>query len=268
MSFDANCLAYAVKEKSLLSNVSLSLAPGEMKAIIGPNGAGKSTLLKLMSGDISPFKGQITLDKLSLNKLSAKQQASKRAVVAQHTEMYFPFKVHEIVTMGWLSAAESVITKHEVASQAMREMGIYQLANQAYDKLSGGEKQRVQLARALMQLWRPDENQARYLLLDEPTSSLDLFHQQQLMKCLRGLLADGVGILIVLHDLNLAAQYADKLILMNQGRLMANDTPREVLVPDLLHDVYGLNLKVEHKQQSNQTIVYAETSAVMGVMTH
>jgi len=220
----------------LLESVTLELNSNELVAIVGPNGAGKSTLLKVLCGDLTPDSGGVTLEGKPLNAWRSLEGAKKRAVLPQESSLAFPFTAFEVALMGrspHVRGAETV-NDYAVAEAALQEANVSHLSERDYPTLSGGEKQRVQLARILAQVWEVPTSGYRYLLLDEPTSSLDLAHQHQVLTVAKRLTSEGVGILAVLHDLNLAAQYADRLALLCKGRVFAVGTPENVLKAETL----------------------------------
>jgi iron complex transport system ATP-binding protein len=186
------------------------------------------------------------MDGRPLEALPEREQARRRAVLPQQSQLHFAFSALEVVLMGrtpHLRGAESA-RDWEVAHAALRTVGMDDFADRDVPTLSGGEQQRVHLARALAQIWTPPEAGHRYLLLDEPTASLDLAHQHQVLRTAAGLAADGVGVLAILHDLNLAAQYADRLAVLRRGRLLADGPPADVLDPALVHAAFDVAVTV------------------------
>lgn len=237
----------------ILDDVSLRVAPGEVLALLGPNGAGKSTLLKLFAGEDVPSAGEVRLNGRRLHEWSAAELARRRAVLPQESPLSFPFRVRDVVLLGrmpFLDGRETA-ADHERSDEALRRAGVAHLSDRIYTQLSGGERQRVHLARVLAQLDENREGQARYLLLDEPTASLDLLHQHEVLGTVRALAREGVGVLVVLHDLNLAARYADRLALLKQGRLQALGPPDEILNPANIHEVFGIRGRVERLGEEN-----------------
>jgi iron complex transport system ATP-binding protein len=238
---------YRVGEKALVANVDLALRPGVFTAIIGPNGAGKSTLLKLLSGELKPTAGAVELDGRSLGTYQASALARRRAVVPQATVLSFPFTAAEVVLLGatvpgFVSPPDHI---ERAAMESLRTVGMLDLADRLYTHLSGGERQRVHIARALLQLAIADRDgrEASILLLDEPTASLDLAHQGVVLAEARRQAQGGRAVLAVLHDLNLAAAFADELILMSRGKIAARGAAREVLSDELLSLAYGCEIR-------------------------
>lgn len=225
----------AVRGKWLVRDVSLGLMAGEVLALVGPNGAGKSSLLRMMAGDAAPSEGQVLLEGRPARSYRPRDLARKRSVLPQHTNLEFGFTVREVVEMG--RGPNLTPGSDEVVLACMRRTDTLHLATRIYPSLSGGEQARVTLARVLAQ-------EAPILLLDEPTASLDLHHQQLVMDVARELAAGGASVLVILHDLNLAAGYADRVGVMRDGQLVAIGTPWQTFTPELLSDVFGCPITV------------------------
>lgn len=226
----------------VLRAVDLDVRQGEVLALVGPNGAGKSTLLAVASGDLRPDRGSVTLLGRDLGSLSPTRSARLRAVLLQEQRLAFGFSARAVVEMGrtpWYRCPEE--ERDEVAvEEAMQRTDVVGLAGRRFPTLSGGEKSRVSLARVLAQ-------EASLVLLDEPTAALDVRHQEQVLATARALAATGTSVVVVLHDLSLAAAWSDRICLMAAGRIRALGPPREVLDPALLLDVYQHPLEVvEH----------------------
>lgn len=238
--------------RALLDDVSLTVAAGEVLAVLGPNGAGKSSLRKALSGEWQPSRGTVTLNDKPLTQWPLADLARMRAVLPQDSTLNFPFTVLEVALLGRTPHLRGRERPHDltVARAALEAAEASHLATRLYPTLSGGERQRVQLARVLAQVWdAPQDGAARYLLLDEPTSNLDLAHQHQTLAIARRFAAQGVGVFIILHDLNLAAQYADRLLLLKAGRVVVTGSPVEVLQAELLREVFQLPVIVTHHPQ-------------------
>lgn len=245
---EARSVTYRVSGKALVSDVDLTLRPGRLVAIIGPNGAGKSTLLRLLSGELRPSSGTIALDGRDIGSYAATDLARRRAVVPQATALAFPFTVREVVLLGATVPGFIAPPTHvaRAVTDCLRTVGLLGLEERLYPHLSGGERQRVHIARALLQLavaGREDTRPAM-LMLDEPTASLDLAHQGIVLAEARRQAREGRAVLAVLHDLNLATAFADELILMSAGRILACGSASCVLRDDLLSRAYGCNVRV------------------------
>lgn len=235
-----------IGSKRIVSGICLEVKPGEVAAIVGPNGSGKSTLLKALSGDLA-YEGAITINGREVAGLKPAAAAAMRAVLPQSTALAFPFTVREIVRLGlaagWSGASPAEIER--LPEHALARVDLHDYAGRFYQELSGGEQQRVQLARVLCQVWQPVlDGEPRYLLLDEPVSSLDIRHQLMVMDIARDFAARGGGVVAVLHDLNLAAMYGDRIFAMHGGRLVASGRAEQVLNDTLLESVFGCRLRV------------------------
>jgi iron complex transport system ATP-binding protein len=251
---EANRLSYHVQGQKLIKNVSLQIASGEMVAIIGPNGAGKSTLLRLLTGYLPPSDGQCQLLGKNLKSWQPQALARTRAVMRQYSNLAFPFSVSEVIQMG--RAPYGAAQKRQALEEVMAQTDCLSLAQRDYRALSGGEQQRVQLARVLAQLWQPQPT-PRWLFLDEPTSALDLYHQQHTLRLLRQLTnQQPLAVCCVLHDLNLAALYADRILLLAQGELVACGTPEEVLNAETLTRWYQADLGISRHPETALPQIY------------
>lgn len=238
----AEALSYRLAGRTLIDQISVTLKPGEMVALIGPNGAGKSTLMRLLTGYLPPSAGDCRLHGASLNQWPAQRLAQQRAVMRQQSSLAFPLAVEQVVAMGrapWPQQAAAPVIK-----EVMALTGCDALAKRDFRQLSGGEQQRVQLARALAQLWHSDGPRG-WLFLDEPTSALDLYHQQHALRLLHRLTRGGeLSVCCVLHDLNLAALWSDRMILLHQGKRVASGSPAEVMTETTLSRWYQADLMV------------------------
>ena len=236
-----------IGDKSLLKGVSILLKPGEVVAVLGPNGAGKSTLLKVLCGDIIPTSGTVYMCGRNLSAWSRKDRARTRAVLPQSSALNFPFTCIDLVLMGRSPHQNRDFTKldYEIAKDALKAAGVTHLSDRLYTTLSGGESQRVHLARVLAQIWQPKGDSPRFLLLDEPTSNLDIAFQHQTLSVVRDFSKHNVGILLVLHDLNLAAQYAQQIVLLKDGIIAVSvGSPAEVLNSEVIESVYKMKFSV------------------------
>ncbi len=243
----ARGLSFRAGGRDLVREASLELAPGTTTILIGPNGAGKSTLLKLMTGEAKPSDGEIRLDGEALAAIPAWRLACQRAVMAQHARLVFPFSVYEVASLGvdGVGRAMTRLRRDALVGESLAAAGVLDLAGRAYQTLSGGEQQRVQFARVLCQIEAGRSVASRQaLFLDEPIASLDLCHQLALLDMARAIAARGVAVLIVLHDLNLAVTYADHLVVMDQGQIIAQGAPAKTLDDALLRQVFKVDLSL------------------------
>lgn len=262
MSLAVTAVSHAAGRRRLLDAVSLQLEPGTVQVLLGPNGAGKSTLLGVLAGDLRPLSGRATLDGRGLADWPAADLARRRAVMMQRDELRFPFSVDEVVALGRLpwQRREQSPGERAVIAAALAEAGAGALAGRRYLELSGGERARVQLARALAQIRADDGDPApRYLLLDEPTASLDFAYQHHVLKSLRRLADRGVGVLAILQDPNLALRHADRVSLLANGQLIASGLPADVLDTERLSRVYGLPIVAEQGPGGRRSLDVAET---------
>ncbi|OUJ74776.1 heme ABC transporter ATP-binding protein [Hymenobacter crusticola] len=241
--FNVQHLSYQVGRKSLLRDVSFAAWPGELLAVVGANGAGKSTLLRLLSGDLTPSWGELWFDNQLLANIPAAELARHRAVLTQQHTLSLAFKVRELVLMGRYPYFRGQPSAHDhaVVQQALATVGLSDLAERSYPTLSGGEQQRTQLARVLAQVW---EAEGGFLLLDEPLTGLDLNHQHHTLAVAKALVKRGFGVIAVLHDLNLAAQYADQVLLLRQGETVAYGPPAQVLTPDHIQHAFDISVEL------------------------
>ncbi|GMA36882.1 heme ABC transporter ATP-binding protein [Demequina litorisediminis] len=208
-------------------------------ALVGPNGAGKSTLLGVLAGDRTPSSGAVAFDSRDVREWSPGDLARRRAVLAQDNQVAFPFRVREVVEMGrapWQGRAEQDDDDAAV-DEALATCDVAHLADRTFTSLSGGERARVSLARVLAQ-------RTSAVLLDEPTAALDLRHQEDVLRVARSLARAGTAVAVVLHDLSLAAAYADRIAVMQRGSVAAVGSPADVVTPALIEDVYGVAVHV------------------------
>jgi len=248
---EARDLTIKYDERIAVTGVSLKLTPGNITALIGPNGAGKSTLLRALNGQVRHASGAVLLDGEPIEKFSRRSIGRRIAVVAQEAELRFPVTVLEFVLGGrfaWASNAgwgwETDRDLH-VAEEVLRETELAELSGRLMNELSGGERQRAVLARALA-------TEAAFLLLDEPTANLDLSHQATLLALVRNRCdQQQAAALVVTHDINLAAQFADEILLMKRGKVIEAGTPRAVLTPRLLREVFEVTVLVDAHPVTN-----------------
>lgn len=235
----ADSVSYRVNGRQILHDVSLEVAPGEVLALIGPNGAGKSTLLSLLAGDAAPSSGQVTLGGRPLADYRPVELARTRAMLLQQTSVAFSYTVRQVVQMGrapWRGTAQAE-QDHEIVAAALADTDTAHLADRDVRTLSGGEAGRAHLARVFAQ-------RTPLLLLDEPTAALDILHQEQTLIRARAYARSGAAVIVVLHDLDLAASYADRLVLLAGGQVAAQGRPQQVCTAERLSEVYGHPIEV------------------------
>ncbi len=261
---EATGISVSIGAKRIVSDVDFEMRPGEIAAIVGPNGSGKTTFLKALSGDL-PYTGRVAINNRDIAGLKPWETASMRAVLPQATALSFPFTVHEVVKLGLMSGRSGALAGEErnLPERALARVDLDGFAGRFYQELSGGEQQRVQLARVLCQVWAPVlEGKPRYLFLDEPISSLDIKHQLTIMDIARDFARRGGGVVAILHDLNLTAMYADRIYVMHRGRLAAAGSPRDVLKDDLISKVFECDLKVGALPAGNAPFVLPQSVAL------
>ncbi len=230
--------------KSLaLENINLCLQAGEVTAIIGPNGAGKTSLLRAICAELSCSAGSAELNAKAMLDWDLQQRAKILAILPQRSTLEFPFTVREVVTLGRIPHSTSHQLNQEIVSSALELVDCAQFSDRIYVNLSGGEKQRVQLARVAAQIWEAQQDN-RCLILDEPSASLDLAHQALIVDMIHFFARQGVAVLTVLHDLNLASKCADQIFVMEAGREVAKGHPEDVLTEELLASTFGIKSNI------------------------
>ncbi len=250
----ARGLSVRIGARELLGDVNAQFAPGEVVMVVGPNGAGKTTLLRCLNGELAPTHGYIELTRRPLQHWPRNELARARAVLPQRSTLDFPFSVTDVVLMGRMPHRSSDAHNRAVAAQVLELCDCAQLAERAYTNLSGGEQQRVQAARVLAQIWdnpataaaaAPAPAKERYLLLDEPVSALDLSHRHTLLEVLKRLAAEEkIGIICALHDLNLVTQFADRVLVLKNGVLVADGAPAAVFTEAAIREVFDLAVSI------------------------
>ena len=240
MAFLADNISLHMSGFNILRDVNVAINAGQITVIVGPNGAGKSSFIKVLSGDILPTRGQVVLNDKALSDWSPDQRARMVSVLPQHSSLNFPFNASEIVALGRIPHQSGKVRDTHIVREALTAVDANYLESRFFTQMSGGEKQRVQLARVLAQIWEPITTGNQFLVLDEPTSALDLSHQVLTLKIVSELAERGVGVIMVVHDLNLAARCADNIIVFDKGTIVAQGSPDEVLNQQLIADVFGI----------------------------
>ncbi len=237
-------------KRDIVNNVSLEVTSGEVVALVGPNGAGKSSILATLSGDLTPEHGEAMLMSRPTSSYRPMKQARLRAMLLQANQVSFPFTVRQVVEMGrspWAGQPEEERDDEAVAN-AIDSVEIGHLVSRRFNELSGGERARVSLARVLAQ-------ETPIVLLDEPTAALDLHHQERVMALIRQLGRDGRSVVVVVHDLNLAAAYADRVALIVDGRIDATGSPIEVITAERISEVYRVDVDVLSDNDGRQIVI-------------
>ena len=253
MLIHAHNLSFSYAQQTVLDNISLSLQAGQLIGLIGPNGASKSTLLKLLAGLYKPQQGDIQLLGRALSAWPAMERGRVLAWLEQQGAIHWPLSVERLVALGrlpHLTSWQTISAVDEAAIEhTLEATNVLHLRKRSAQTLSGGERSRVLLARALA-------GQPRVLLADEPIATLDLAHQLQIMQLLRDIAQGEAGVIVVLHDLSLAARYCDQLYLLQQGRVVAQGTPPQVLTEALLRKVYGVECAIQWGYIPSITALY------------
>ncbi|PAK90848.1 heme ABC transporter ATP-binding protein [Stenotrophomonas rhizophila] len=253
LQLDGVCVRFG--ERSILHDIHLGFVPGTVTALVGPNGAGKSTLLAVASGDVEADAGQVILHDKPIAHWKAMALARERAVMPQDHAVRFAFTVDEVVAMGRLPHPADALRDAARVEQSLGQAEMVGLRRREVQTLSGGEAARATFARVLTQ-------DTPLLLLDEPTAALDLRHQERTLRAVRQLADSGACVIVVLHDLNLAAGYADRIVLLEQGRVAADGTPDQVLTREHIERVYQQPVLVlRHPQRDVPLVVVADPLA-------
>lgn len=237
---NAQKVGFTVGNMMIVAPVDLEIAEANFTVLLGPNGAGKSTLIKLLSGDIDDGQGRVFYGGQDILKLNLKKLASMRVVLPQHSNLSFNFTTREVVEIGNIHG-----NNDELVSQAIEDVGLTELEHLHYTLLSGGQKQRCHLARVLVQA-RANllEGFSPIIFLDEPTSSLDMAHQHWVMKIGHMLSRQGLCVVAVLHDLNLAASYADRVIMMKKGKIIYDGKPKQTFTDQNVTEIYNHKIEI------------------------
>jgi iron complex transport system ATP-binding protein len=251
-------VGYHIGGLTILDSISISFQPGKLSMIIGPNGSGKSSLLKIISNEIHAYSGSVLYESKILSRKDTPQLAKIRAVLSQHSELSFPLSVQEVILMGRYPHFASNPSAHdrEVVQEVMIKMDIGHLCERNYLTLSGGEKQKTHFARVLAQIWDIPDQGCRYLFLDEPIAFMDLNFQHEFLRIAKSLADSNTVVVAVIHDLNLAIQYADCIVALNKGKLIAEGLPGNVISPALIEEMYGMKSKLlKHAEVSFPILV-------------
>jgi iron complex transport system ATP-binding protein len=240
----------------IVQDLSFHAKAGEVLAIIGPSGSGKTTLMKAMTGEL-PYSGGITLAGLEVGGLSPEVLAAMRGVLPQASQISFPLNVAEVVGLGLTSSRRERTFRARRIAEALAKVGLSGFEGRSYQELSGGEQQRVQLARVLCQVWDPlpQEGLPHWLFLDEPVSSLDIKHQVQIMQLAADYAKRGGGVVAVMHDLNLTAAFADRVLVMQGGRRLAFGARDEVMQAELLSKAYDFPLEILTRPDGGRPVI-------------
>lgn len=265
--YELQNLGVRIDQHVLLEHFSLDFRAGELCMVVGPNGAGKTTLLRCLDGEITPTTGDVRFQGMALDQWRVRDLARVRAVLPQYSNLDFPFSVRDVVLMGRMPHDTTRRTNLDIVDQALRRCDCLGLADRAFPTLSGGERQRTHTARVLTQIWESVPDFERFVLLDEPISALDLSHQYALLTLLKSLVhSQGIGVICTLHNLNLAAQFADRCLIIDQGRLVADGRPAEVFTEETLSNVFDLDIWLQtHPEDAKIPLIVPKLSASQGL---
>jgi iron complex transport system ATP-binding protein len=254
MSINVTNLTVTKSNRNLISDISFTAEAGELIGIIGENGAGKSTLLNALSG-LEPSENSVQINQTRLEDYTLEDLSEHRAVLPQNNDLVFPFQAREVVGLGLSLTSLSLEQQSVIVEQCLKEVDAAHFSHKSYLLLSGGERQRIQLARVLAQLYASDVSE-KYLFLDEPTSALDLKHKFSIFKQLKRLTKKGIGVLVIIHDLNLASMFCDKILLLSQGELVGFEEPGKILRAESIKQYFDANVVIlKHPQTSSPLVV-------------
>lgn len=257
---EARDISVTLGRKQVLHGAGLRAKAGQMTVIVGPNGSGKTTLLRAITGDLAS-RGSVTLAGQDIRAFAPDALAERRAVLPQASVLAFPFTVHEVVRLGLIGRNALRPDAAQLPTLALERVGLAGYGGRFFQELSGGEQARAQLARVLLQVWEPvQDGTPRWLFLDEPVAALDIGHQLQVMHLARRFAQDGGGVIAVMHDLNLTAMFADRVVLMLDGRVLAQGTVQDVLTDQNLSRAYGCRLHVSSPPAQGATYVLPQAA--------
>jgi len=250
-------ISYTIDNKQILKNVSATFPAGEFNMILGPNGSGKSSFLKIFSGEINKFDGAVFYDDKKIREIKNEELAKKRAVMSQQSDLSFPLLVEEVVMMGRYPHFNFNPNKKDITicNEAIERMNLHEFKQRNYLTLSGGEKQRVQYARVLAQIWEKPAEGYRYLFLDEPLNSLDISYQHEFLESAVELVKEHTVLITVMHDINLAAHYATNLFFFKNGELFIHGKPKDILKENIIENVFNVKTKVIENPVTGKPLV-------------
>lgn len=255
--YTASNLSLRIDKKSILDDVSLMLEPGKFTAIVGANGAGKSTLLRMLANELKPTVGRVSVNGKLIGNYAPRELSRVRAVLPQHSQVPFAFSVEQIVKLGRHAHRTTDAVNDAIVRDVMALAGVDLFCGRTYLTLSGGEKQRVQFARVLAQVW--DETvYPRYILLDEPTASLDIAQQQYIFSLARRVRERNIGVLAIVHDLNQAVQFADHLYFLKEGKVVAAGEARDVFTKSNIEETFCCRVNLYHDPCNNCPYIIPE----------
>ena len=253
-------ISLSLHGKKILCDINLTLRPGRFVAVVGPNGAGKSSLLKVMAQEYTNYIGSIVINKKASKAYGPKELSHVRAVLSQQSSVQFQFTAEQIILLGRHAHLTTKGENLKIAEEVMSLTDTFRLRERIYPTLSGGEKQRIQFARVLAQVWE-DTGFPRYILLDEPTSSLDIAQQQNMFGLAKSICERNIGILAIVHDLNQAVQYADELYFLRNGKIIASGEPHDVFTKANIEETFCCHVNIYHDPCSNCPYIIPERTS-------
>lgn len=239
----------------VLKNISFRLQPGEVLFVVGPNGAGKTSLIKALTGELKLASGAITFDQAWVWAHTPSVRCKHMAVLPQNSGLNFPYSVRQVVILGRTPHNSGLKVDTQVVNQALQALDLTHLQHRTYSELSAGEKQRTQLARVMVQIGREQDAKPRLLILDEPTSCLDIGHKQQLMEAIVRFSNSGVAVLIVEHDLNIALRYSDSVLVLHKGEVAAYGAPQRAINEKIIDTVFGARARLLKDTHAGTSVV-------------
>lgn len=257
MSIQALNISYSIHSKTILKNITLECFSNEIHSILGKNGAGKSTLLKILSGSLSPSSGEVFINSKNILSYNVLELSKIRSYLSQEVLISVPITVQELVELGRTPYFKMNISKRDqkISQACIRLVGNFSLKSRNIFEVSGGEKQRSHIARVIAQIMNKKNFFNKYLFLDESFSNLDIQHQLQIFQILRSLVNRGLGVILTLHDLNLAASFSDRVTILKSGTLLASGYKDEVLTEDILQEAYEYPMKVFYDKDLQRTCI-------------
>jgi iron complex transport system ATP-binding protein len=239
-------ISFDHKNYSVLSDIDLEIGAGNLSCLLGKNGSGKSTLLQLLSGDLKPKSGDIYFMGQKLGRYSQRELARLRSVLLQDTKIQFSIRAEEVVFLGRYPYLGEVSEKdnRNIVEEALSLVGAIHLRKRFYESLSGGEKQRIQIARVLSQVWADNSNLPKFILMDEPVTALDIKYQHIIMSILKNLAKIGYGVFVILHDWNLASAYCDRMSILEDGMIFKTGYPGEIMQKEFLEKIFEISMEV------------------------
>ena len=251
-------LSYSIEENTLLHNIDVHFDPNRFHVIMGANGAGKTTLLRLLAGNLRPTEGEVFLFDRPVRTYSKLELAKKRAVLSQHYQIAFPIGASDIVMMGRYPFFHTAPSKHDrqICTEAIQVMDSNELYTREYNTLSGGEAQKIQMGRVLAQIWEAKSGGEKILFLDEPVSHLDLKYQHQLLQTAKEWCSSHVTVIAILHDINLALLYADRIIFLKSGNLIHDLQQPSAITNTMIKEVFDVDSKVMEVEKGRKVVLF------------